>query len=117
MSASGYEREFRDMLQERGCFVLRSAGSLAVDLGAWDPIQGVYHIIEVKSFKPSHFSVRKTARGLAQWKEMMRLAKLYPECKVYYALRKKGLPKGKWSSWRLVEPKDLVKPFHWKELT
>lgn len=113
MTASGFEREFREMLEAKGRFVIRSAGSLAVDLGSWNPETKEFSLIEVKSFKGSTFSVRKTARNLAQWKEMLRLAKKYPECRVYYALRKKGLPKGKWSSWRIVEPKDLVKPYHW----
>jgi len=114
MSSSSYEREFKKILIQRGWTVFRSAGSLAIDLVALKsakpktlPHLTLAMLVEVKSFKGDAFSIRKTKRMLAQWHDMMRLAKKF---EVRYALRMKGQ-----KSFRLVEPKDLFKPYHWSK--
>lgn len=116
MSFADYEREFKEMKEAQGCYVVRSAGSLAVDLVIYDPKTNTWSLVEVKSIKPSVFTVRKKKENVDQWKEMLRLVKAYPKVKTYYAIRKKGIRTDgdKWAAWRLVKPKDLVKPFHWK---
>ena len=114
MSSSSYEREFKKILIMRGWTVFRSAGSLAVDLVALKsvgrktlPYLVIVMLVEVKSFKGDTFTIKKTKRMLAQWRDMLKLAKKFD---VRYALRMKGQ-----KSYRLVEPKDLFKPYHWSK--
>jgi len=112
MSASQYERDYKHQLEREGWTVFRSAGSLAVDLIALKRLASgkiIVVLIEVKSFKGDVFTVRKTKRMLAQWHDMMKLAKKF---EVYYSLRKKGQ-----KTFRLVKPKDLFKPYHWSKKT
>lgn len=116
MSGSNYEREFKKILIQHGWTVFRSAGSLAVDLVALKSLQlrsgppnlVFAMLVEVKSFKPDVFTVRKTKRMLAQWHDMMKLSKKF---EVRYALRKK-----RQKSFRLVEPQVLKKPYHWSKM-
>ena len=106
MSASQYERDYKHQLEARGWTVFRSAGSLAIDLIA---LKGkLIMLIEVKSFSGDVFSVRKRAKTLLQWYEMLKLNKKFP---VYYALRKKGQ-----KTFRLVNPGILKKPYHWSKM-
>ena len=110
MSASQYERDYKHLLEDQGWTVFRSAGSLAIDLVALMRLPSgkiIEMLIEVKSFKGDVFTVRKTKRMLQQWHDMMTLAKKF---KVFYSLRMKGQ-----KSFRLVEPKDLLKPYHWSK--
>ena len=110
MSASQYERDYKHQLEAEGWTVFRSAGSLAVDLIALKRLPSgkiVVMLIEVKSFKGDVFTVKKTKRMLGQWHDMMKLAKKF---KVFYSLRMKGQ-----KTFRLVDPKDLLKPYHWSK--
>jgi len=110
MSASQYERDYKHQLEAEGWTVFRSAGSLAVDLVALKRLPSgkiIVMLIEVKSFKPDVFTVRKTKRMLRQWRDMLKLAKKFT---VFYSLRMKGQ-----KTFRLVEPKNLLKPYHWSK--
>jgi Holliday junction resolvase len=112
MSASQYERDYKHQLEAEGWTVFRSAGSLAVDLIALKRLPSgkiIVMLIEVKSFKPDVFTVRKTKRMLAQWRDMLKLAKKFT---VFYSLRKKGQ-----KTFRLVKPSALRKPYHWSKMT
>jgi len=110
MSASQYERDYKYQLEAEGWTVFRSAGSLAVDLIALKRLPSgkiIVMLIEVKSFKGDVFTVKKTKRMLAQWHDMLKLAKKF---KVFYSLRMKGQ-----KTFRLVDPEALVKPYHWSK--
>lgn len=114
MSGSSYERDYKKILEAKGWTVFRSAGSLAIDLVALKSVKlkGSPHLtfvilVEVKAFKGDVFTVKKTKRMVAQWHDMMKLAKKFD---VRYALRMKGQ-----KTFRLVEPKDLFKPYHWSK--
>lgn len=64
-----FERQFKKLLEERGFFVIRSAGSRAVDLAALHPTKGCY-LIEEKSITGDVFRVTKTKDTKDQWEEL-----------------------------------------------
>ncbi len=110
-SGSPYERELKALMESDGYHVVRSAGSLAIDLVATDTENGRTIFIEVKSFKGNTFRISKTKETRAQFKEMCRLESMFNgNCSVFYALRKKGQ-----SEFRFVHPSKLVKPYHWNQ--
>jgi len=111
MSASNYEREYKELLEGQGAFVIRSAGSKAVDLVAYFPESDTLHYIEVKAVGEESFRVTRSEKLKEQWLEMKRLVKALPGAEVYYALRRKGI-RGS-GAWTTVEPKILRKPYHW----
>ena len=110
-SGSIYERELKGLLESDGWTVIRSAGSLAVDLVALEPENGHVMLLEVKSFKPKTFYISKSEKMKKQWKEMCKLEKMFNgHCSVFYALRKKGQ-----KEIRFIHPHVLSKPYHWTE--
>ena len=109
MTGANYERELKTLLESNGWYVVRSAGSLAVDLVAIDPENGHTLLIEVKSFKPNTFYTSKCKQTKDQWKEMCNLqSKFNGHVSVFYALRKKGQ-----TDYHFVHPNKLSKPYHW----
>ncbi|HEX9908625.1 MAG TPA: hypothetical protein VGB78_09225 [Thermoplasmata archaeon] len=111
MSGSNYERELKYLLECDGWYVIRSAGSLAVDLVAIEPENGHVLLLEVKSFKGDAFYISKSHRSREQHKQMLELSsKFNGHCSVFYALRKKGQ-----GDFRLVHPHRLSKPYHWNQ--
>jgi Holliday junction resolvase len=111
MSASDFEREYKRLLEADGIFVIRSAGSKAVDLVAYDPKTRTTHFIEVKAIGSNVFRVTKNKENFEQWKEMCRLVKALRGAEVYYAIRRKG--GSGWDAWTTIEPKYLKRPYHW----
>jgi len=110
-SGSIYERELKGLLESDGWTVIRSAGSLAVDLVALEPENGHVMLLEVKSFKGDVFRVSRSGRSREQHKEMCELSsKFNGHCSVFYALRKKHQ-----SEFRLIHPHKLSKPYHWTQ--
>ena len=113
-----FERQFKKLLEERGFFVIRSAGSRAVDLAALHPTKGCY-LIEEKSITGDVFRVTKTKDTKDQWEELCRLQKRFVKDNpfeegqsgiyVLYALHKAR------QGWRLLLPTDLQKPYHWRK--
>lgn len=76
------EWELRDMLEKRGCYVVRSAASRNIDLLAIEP-NGACVGYEVKSTSSHRLSLN-TAYAREQLDGHMRLAERIP---VYYAIR------------------------------
>jgi Holliday junction resolvase len=108
---SGYERELKALLESDGWYVVRSAGSLAVDLVALDPENGHTLLIEVKSFTGKTYYTSKNRKTKEQQREMVRLQRMFNgNCSVFYALRKKGQ-----SDFHFVHPHKLSKPYHWNQ--
>jgi Holliday junction resolvase len=108
-SGSSYERELKGLMESDGYYVIRSAGSLAIDLVATDTENGRTIFIEVKSFKGDTFRISKTKETREQFKEMCRLQQMFNgNCSVFYALRKKGQ-----TDYHFVHPSKLSKPYHW----
>lgn len=106
-----YERELKTLLESDGWYVVRSAGSLAVDLVAIDPENGHTLLLEVKSFKGNAYYTSKRKQTKEQHKEMCRLqSKFNGNVSVFYALRKKGQ-----GDFHFIHPSKLSKPYHWKE--
>ena len=106
-----YERQFKHHLEDAGFDVIRSAGSLAVDLVAVREIAGVQRafLFEVKSFKTKRFYPSHDEKTKLQWAEMKRLeGKFWKRGKgtihVYYALHKKN------DGWMMALPSNLNKP-------
>jgi hypothetical protein len=106
-----YERQFKHILEKAGFDVIRSAGSLAVDLVAIREIDGVQRtfLIEVKSFKKKRFYPTLNKKTKEQWGEMLRLEGKYWNAgqgvvHVYYALHKKN------DGWSIALPSNLAKP-------
>ena len=111
VSGSGYERELKTLLESNGWYVVRSAGSLAVDLVALDPENGHTLLIEVKSFKGNAYYTSRRKQTKEQQVEMCRLEKMFNgNCSVLYALRKKGQ-----TDYHFVHPHVLSKPYHWNQ--
>jgi Holliday junction resolvase len=113
-----YERQFKHFLEDAGCDVIRSAGSLAVDLVAIREIGGVQRtfLFEVKSFKTPRFYPSHDEKTKLQWAEMKRLEKKYWKngqgaVHVYYALHKKN------KGWAIALPSNLDKPELHSDLT
>ena len=110
-SGSSYERELKGLMESDGYYVIRSAGSLAIDLVATDTENGRTIFIEVKSFKGDTFRISKTKETREQFKEMCRLQQMFNgNCSVFYALRKKGQ-----TDYHFVHPHKLSKPYHWNK--
>ncbi len=108
---SSYERELKTLLESDGWYVVRSAGSLAVDLVAIDPENGHTLLIEVKSFKGNAYYTSRRKQTKEQQMEMCRLEKKFNgHVSVFYALRKKGQ-----SDYHFIHPHVLSKPYHWNE--
>jgi len=106
-----YERQLKHILETRGFVVIRSAGSLAIDLVAIREVGDVQrtYLIEVKSFKTKRFYPSKTKETKEQWAEMKRLEdKFWKDGQgtvhVYYALHKK------YDGWSIALPSNLAKP-------
>jgi len=106
-----YERQLKHILETNGFVVIRSAGSLAIDLVAIREVSGVQRtfLIEVKSFKTKRFYPSKTKETKEQWAEMKRLEdKFWKDGQgtvhVYYALHKKN------DGWSIALPSNLAKP-------
>ena len=76
------EWELRDRLEERGCYVVRSAASRNIDLLAIEP-NGACVGYEVKSTSSHRLSLN-TVYGREQFTDHCRLARRIP---VYYAVR------------------------------
>ena len=106
-----YERQLKHILETNGFVVIRSAGSLAIDLVAIREVNGTQRtfLIEVKSFKTKRFYPSKTKETKEQWAEMKRLEdKFWKDGQgtvhVYYALHKKN------DGWSIALPSNLAKP-------
>jgi len=106
-----YERQLKHILETNGFVVIRSAGSLAIDLVAIREVNGTQRtfLIEVKSFKTKRFYPSKTKETKEQWTEMKRLEdKFWKDGQgtvhVYYALHKKN------DGWTLTHPSNLDLP-------
>ena len=106
-----YERQLKHLLEDAGCLVVRSAGSLAIDLVAIREINGrqMTFLIEVKSYKTKRFYPSKTSKIKAQWAEMKRLENRFWKngmgtVLVYYALHKKN------DGWSMSLPSNLEMP-------
>ena len=107
-----YERKFKHILEDNGFDpVIRSAGSLAVDLVAIRRVDGIQRtfIVEVKSFKTKRFYPTHDKKTKDQWTEMKRLENKYwndgqGTVHIYYALHKKN------GGWKLALPTSLELP-------
>jgi Holliday junction resolvase len=113
-----YERQFKHLLEDAGCFVVRSAGSLAIDLVAVREVNGrqMTFLIEVKSFKTKRFYSTHDQKTKDQWVEMKRLEKRFWKngmgtVLVYYALHKKN------KGWAIASPSNLDKTELHSDLT
>ena len=115
-----YERQFKHHLEDAGFDVVRSAGSLAVDLVAIREVGGIQRtfIFEVKSFKKKRFYPSLNQKTKDQWAEMKHLEGRFWKngqgtVHVYYALHKKN------KGWAIAMPSTLDKPelhsdlIHW----
>ena len=115
-----YELQFKHILEDNGCDVVRSAGSLAVDLVAIREVGGIQRtfLFEVKSFKTKRFYPSHDEKTKLQWAEMKRLEKKFWKdgqgtIHVYYALHKKN------DGWAIAMPSNLNNPelhsdlIHW----
>jgi Holliday junction resolvase len=110
-NGSIYERELKGLLEARGQVVIRSAGSLAVDLVAINPKNGDAMLIEVKSYQGNAFYISKSKEMREQWAEMCRLESMCNgHTGVFYALRMKGQ-----TDYKLVRPSRLESPYHWNQ--
>lgn len=110
-NGSLYERKFKHILEDNRFDVIRSAGSLAVDLAAIREVGGIQRtfLFEVKSFKTKRFYPTKTKETKEQWAEMKRLEEKYWKSGqrtvfVYYALHKKN------AGWAISLPSNLEQP-------
>lgn len=114
-----YERQFKHILEDAGFDpVIRSAGSLAVDLVAIRRIDGIQRtfIVEVKSFKTKRFYPTHDQKTKDQWAEMKRLEERFwkngmSTVLVYYALHKKN------NGWAIALPSNLDLPELHSDLT
>lgn len=110
MAATG-ERKLKAKLESKGYHVVRGAGSQGVDIVAINKKTGDALLLEEKEFWGNSFSVRKTAKTLIQWKDMLKLQEeMNGHSGVFYALRKKGQ-----NDYILVRPDALSKPYHWNQ--
>ena len=111
MTGANYERELKTLLESDGWYVVRSAGSLAVDLVALDPENGHTLLLEVKSFTGNAYYTSRRKQTKEQHVEMCKLQKKFNgHVSVFYVLRKKGQ-----KEFRFVHPSKLVKPYHWNQ--
>lgn len=88
--SSAYERELKSLLEARGFYVVRAAGSHGLDLVATRPSRArgpETYIVEEKSTRKSAFYVGG-AEAKAQWAQASSLATAGHE--VLYAIRFKG---------------------------
>ena len=115
---SQYERQLKHLLEEAGCVVIRSAGSLAIDLVAIREINGrqMTFLMEVKSFKTKRFYTTHDQKTKDQWAEMKRLEERFWKngmgtVLVYYALYKKN------NGWAIALPSTLDMPLLHSDLT
>ena len=115
---SPYERKFKHILEDNSFYVVRSAGSLAVDLAAIREIGGIQRtfLFEVKSFKKKRFYPSMNKKTKAQWTEMKRLENKFwkdgqATVHVYYALHKKN------NGWAIALPSTLDMPLLHSDLT
>ena len=109
MTGSDFEREIKTGLQSTGWFVIRSAGSKAVDLVAIDPENGHTLLLECKTFKEDTFRISKTKELREQHAEMCRLQSMFNgHASVFYVLKKK-----RQNEIRFIHPSRLSKPYHW----
>jgi Holliday junction resolvase len=106
-----YERQLKHILETNGFVVIRSAGSLAIDLVAIREVNGTQRtfLIEVKSFKTKRFYPSKTKETKEQWTEMKRLENRFWKegqgtVHVRYALHKKN------DGWAMSLPSNLEHP-------
>ena len=112
------ERQFKHLLEDANFVVIRSAGSLAIDLVAIREVNGrqMTFLIEVKSFKKKRFYPSMNKKTKEQWAEMKCLEKRFWKngmgtVLVYYALHKKN------DGWAIALPSNLDRPELHSDLT